>query len=159
MLTPLAHFSDLVDQFPRTGRAGVALALGKSDQVFAKELSPANQRQHKLGLQDVTTVLRMLQQYDGIDVEPFLDAFVSQFGYRLAGRVEGCAEQDLGVLSADAARKAGEASFVVVVADSDGHICDNERKETKRHVRKAKDALRTLDRAIDARYAKGRRGD
>lgn len=157
MLTPLAHLNDLIDQYPETGKAGIALALdNKSVAVLDKELSASSQKTHKLGFFDVMKIIRMSQKH-GADIEPLLDSFVSQFGYRLAGQVEGQGAVDLDVLAADAGRKAGDASFVVVVANSDGHICENDRKAGKKRIREAKDALRILDRELDAKYEQDKR--
>lgn len=151
-MIPLIRFRVALDFYPDTGRAGVALALGKSDDVLRKEASGASSG-HKLGFVDALRALETLQNA-GADIEPVLAAIVEHFGARLADFGEAApTAPNLNVLSANATREVSEAAFEVIRADADGRISANEHKTIQIAIIEAKDALDELSRAADAKHA------
>ena len=151
-MIPLIRLRAAFDQYPNSGRAGVALALDKSDDVLRKEASGSSQG-HKLGFVDAIRALETLQNA-GVDVAPVLASIVSHFGYRLAG--DGAAAHDvpdLSVLSAEASQEVSELALAVVVANSDGVITQNEMKAAQSKVIEARDAITRLERAVAAKAA------
>ena len=156
-MIPLIRFRAALDLYPDTGRAGVALALGKSDEVLRKESSGASAT-HKLGFTDAMRALETLQNA-GVNIEPVLSAIVEHFGARLADAGEAASSApNLNLLSANASQQVTEAAFEVVRANADGKISDNEHKSIQSRVIDAKDALDELARGADAVYEQGKRG-
>lgn len=156
-MIPLIRFRATLDLYPDTGRSGVALALGKSDDVLRKEASGASAG-HKLGFTDALRALETLQNA-GVNIEPVLSAIVEHFGARLADAGEAASSApNLNLLSANASQQVTEAAFEVVRANADSKISDNEHKSIQSRIIDAKDALDELARGADAVYAQGKAG-
>lgn len=153
MCIPLIRLRAAFDQYPDTGRAGVALALSKSDDVLRKEASGSSPT-HKLGFTDALRAIECLQNA-GVDVEPVLASIAAHFGYRLAGGVGASEhEPDLNILSSMANQEIAELALAVITANADGSISSNEHKAVQAKAIDAKDAISKLVRAVDAQHAR-----
>lgn len=139
------------------GADALAVLCGKSGETLRKEIAGATG--YKLGVADACIISEACIAADSPHCHAYANAVAANCGGFVTLPVMSMGDGSVDTLRADIANVVKEASDVLVSGTTglaDGHVSDNDFKDTSRQLEELQEALQRARRDLDAAHQRGK---